>query len=80
MNVSVTVTGISNCLSQIDLNMPYHGLLEKKQFGGGIQASEQDCLEIAYYRSVGTTTFKCITFPKELWITVTNKTFIQIPF
>lgn len=33
MNVSVTVTGICNCLSQIDLDMPYHGLLEKNSLG-----------------------------------------------
>jgi len=58
--------------------MLYHGLLEKNQFGGGIQASEQDCLEIAYYMGVGTTTSKSITLPKEMWITVTK--FIQIPF
>lgn len=45
-----------------------------------MQASEQDCLEIAHYMGVGTTTSKCITFPKELWITSINKTFIEIPF
>lgn len=52
--------------------MPYHGLLEKNVWGW-YSASEQNCLEIAYYMGLGTTDSKCITFPKELWITVNTK-------
>lgn len=55
-------------------------LKKKPTLGGGIQANEQDCLEIAYYMGVGTVTSKCITFPKDIWIPVTYKTFIKIPF